>query len=93
MQGTPLTAADIRSYLLEVASTMATKGPQHRLLIVGGALLAWQGMRQSTLDVDSAYVGSGTRGCSHDSCATSPPADQLGQQQSVSLLSSNAGSG
>lgn len=52
---TPLDGEEIRRYLLEVASAMSVDGPQHRILVVGGALLAWHGLRDTTLDVDSVH--------------------------------------
>jgi hypothetical protein len=45
----------IRSYLNEVADTLPA-GTRHELLMVGGSLLAWHGLRASTLDVDSVNV-------------------------------------
>lgn len=32
---------------------MEPDGPQHKLILVGGSLLAWHGLRATTLDVDS----------------------------------------
>jgi hypothetical protein len=32
---------------------MEPVGPQHTLILVGGSLLAWHGLRETTLDVDS----------------------------------------
>lgn len=48
----PLTAADIRRYLEEVDAELPD-GARHTLLLVGGALLALHGLRDSTFDVDS----------------------------------------
>jgi hypothetical protein len=43
----------IRAHLAEVAAALPTGRPQHRLILVGGSLLAWHGLRDSTRDVDS----------------------------------------
>ena len=48
----PLDAAHIKQYLTEVAETL-DDDQQHTLIIVGGALLAWHGLRDATHDVDS----------------------------------------
>jgi len=48
-----LTGAQIRRYLAEVADTLDPVGPQHTLILVGGSLLAWHGLRSTTIDVDS----------------------------------------
>ena len=48
----PLDAAHIKQYLTEVADTL-DDDQQRTLIIVGGALLAWYGLRDSTHDVDS----------------------------------------
>lgn len=48
----PLDGADIRAYLREVASELTDAGPQQTLIIVGGSLLALQGLRATTADVD-----------------------------------------
>jgi hypothetical protein len=50
----PLGATEIRSHLQEVADLLVDGGPRHTLIVVGGALLAWHGLRDSTRDVDSA---------------------------------------
>jgi hypothetical protein len=51
--GTPINESQIREYLREVADELAPSGQQHVLVIVGGALLAWLGLREATRDVDS----------------------------------------
>lgn len=51
--GTPLGGAEIRAHLHEVADQLDGPGSQHTLVLVGGALLAWHGLRDSTRDVDS----------------------------------------
>ncbi len=43
----------IRAHLAEVAAALPAGCPQHRLILVGGSLLAWHGLRDSTRDVDS----------------------------------------
>jgi Nucleotidyltransferase of unknown function (DUF6036) len=50
----PLLGADaIERYLREVAADLPQHGPQHTVVVVGGALLAWHGLRAATRDVDS----------------------------------------
>jgi hypothetical protein len=51
--GVPINDAQIRQYLREVADELSPSGPQHVLVVVGGALLAWFGLREATQDVDS----------------------------------------
>lgn len=46
-----LTGDDIRRLLTEVAEELAP--PQRTLVIVGGSLLAWHGLRDATEDVDT----------------------------------------
>lgn len=53
MTGVPLGDQTIRRYLREVADEMSPTGSQHTILVVGGALLAWHGLRDATQDVDS----------------------------------------
>ncbi len=53
MLSEPLTGADIRAYLSEVAQALPDFGPQHNVILVGGSLLAWMDIRESTRDVDS----------------------------------------
>lgn len=43
----------IRALLGEVADRLPPEGPQHVVIVAGGSLLAWQGLRESTRDVDS----------------------------------------
>lgn len=47
-----LDAMAIRQYLDEVADEL-TPGMTHVIVVVGGALLAWHGVREATRDVDS----------------------------------------
>jgi len=49
----PLSAAQIRGYLAEVADALPRDGPQLSIVMVGGSLLAWHGLRRTTVDVDS----------------------------------------
>jgi hypothetical protein len=49
----PLGGDAIRALVEEVADRLAPEGPQHVVILVGGSLLAWQGLRDSTEDVDS----------------------------------------
>jgi hypothetical protein len=44
----------IRGLLIEVADLLPTGRPQENVLIVGGSLLAWHGLRLGTQDVDSS---------------------------------------
>lgn len=53
MREQPLDGDAIRDVLAEVAAELPADGPQHTLVIVGGSLLAWQGLRSTTADVDS----------------------------------------
>lgn len=51
--GKPLGGVEIRVHLQEVADQLDRSGPQRTLVLVGGALLAWHGLRDTTRDVDS----------------------------------------
>lgn len=51
--GVPLGDDEIRRYLSEVADVLGPAGRRHTILLVGGALLAWHGLRDTTADVDS----------------------------------------
>jgi Nucleotidyltransferase of unknown function (DUF6036) len=56
---TPLDREAILAYLREVSNTLADTGPQHTVIVVGGSLLAFHGLRQATVDVDSVKrIGS-----------------------------------
>ncbi len=46
----------IRSLLLEVADELSGDEGTRTLVMVGGSLLAWRGLRQSTEDVDSVRL-------------------------------------
>jgi hypothetical protein len=43
----------IRALLGEVAGRLPPAGPQDLVVLAGGSLLAWHGLRESTRDVDS----------------------------------------
>jgi len=54
--GGVLDAETIQAYLREVADELPDSGSrQHVLVLVGGALLAWAGLRGTTRDVDSIH--------------------------------------
>jgi hypothetical protein len=48
-----LSRDEIVVYLREVGEILGVDGPPHVVILVGGALLAWHGLRESTHDVDS----------------------------------------
>jgi hypothetical protein len=50
---TPLDGEAIRRLLAEVAERLTPGRHQHVVVIVGGSLLAWYGLRNTTIDVDS----------------------------------------
>jgi hypothetical protein len=52
-EGRPLRHDEIRAYLLEVAEEMPASDLRHVIVMVGGALLSWYGLREATRDVDS----------------------------------------
>ncbi|MDA2989454.1 MAG: DUF6036 family nucleotidyltransferase [Actinomycetota bacterium] len=49
----PMDADAMRSTLTDVAQELGPNGPQHTVVIVGGAHLALTGIRESTVDIDS----------------------------------------
>jgi hypothetical protein len=53
MPGRPLSGPEIRGLIAEVAERLGPQGAQHVLILVGGSLLAWRGVRDTTVDVDS----------------------------------------
>lgn len=59
MSERPLDGELIRSYVQEIVEELSPSGPQHTLIVVGGSLLAWQGLRAATGDVDSLLPVSG----------------------------------
>ncbi len=61
-EGRPLSGTEISALIVQVADKLTPEGPQHTLIIVGGSLLAWYGLRASTEDVDSiAYLNAELR--------------------------------
>jgi hypothetical protein len=54
MPSRPLTGAEIRERVQEVAERLNPEGAQH--ILVGGSLLAWHGLRETTEDVDSVWL-------------------------------------
>ncbi len=46
----------IRALLGEVADRLGPNRPQHVVVLAGGSLLAWRGLRESTRGVDSLRV-------------------------------------
>jgi hypothetical protein len=50
----PLDGATLLRYVGEVADELPDDGQQRRLIVVGGALLAWTDLRDTTHDIDSA---------------------------------------
>lgn len=52
MPDQPLDSVAIQAYIAEVADELNATN-QHRLIIVGGALLAWRRLRDTTRDVDT----------------------------------------
>ena len=62
MVGHPLGGQEIRALINEVAARLDPMGPRHSVVIVGGSLLAWHGLRQTTEDVDSVrHLGAELR--------------------------------
>ena len=53
MPDVPLSGADIHRYLAEVAAALEPAGPAYTLVLVGGALMALHGLRETTADVDT----------------------------------------
>ncbi|MCP3938535.1 MAG: hypothetical protein GY708_24575 [Actinomycetia bacterium] len=49
----PIDGPTLLGYVEEVADLLADDGAKRRLVVVGGALLAWYGLRDATRDVDS----------------------------------------
>ena len=56
MASRPLSGTEIRTLVQEVAERLDPKGKRHVLIIVGGSLLAWRGLRETTEDVDSVRL-------------------------------------
>ncbi len=53
MQGGLLDGTEIRRLLEGVAAALIGPGDCHTVIVVGGSLLAWHGLRETTADVDS----------------------------------------
>lgn len=49
----PLSRDDIVALVTEVANELPARQPRHTIIVVGGSLLAWHGLRDTTADVDS----------------------------------------
>lgn len=52
-RGQPLSGSELQERLSELARELGNDGPDHHLVLVGGALLALHSLRESTLDVDT----------------------------------------
>jgi len=50
-----LDRTEIQELIAEVAGRLVPTGEQHLLIVVGGSLLAWRGLRDTTEDVDSVH--------------------------------------
>lgn len=53
MAARPLNGDEIRSLFADLTARLPSNGSHHVVVIVGGSLLAWHGLRDSTEDVDS----------------------------------------
>ncbi len=53
--GRPIGRDEIRALLHELAAALPPGSRQHLVVMVGGALLAWHGLRDATRDVDSVH--------------------------------------
>jgi hypothetical protein len=49
----PLTGEQMAALVAEVADALPPGEPRHMIIVAGGSLLAWQGLRETTMDVDS----------------------------------------
>jgi Nucleotidyltransferase of unknown function (DUF6036) len=49
----PLSRSEIVDLIQEVAIELGDEGVRHIIIVVGGSLLAWHDLRDSTVDVDS----------------------------------------
>lgn len=56
MSDVPLNSEQIRALLLEVGDELGSEGPEVDVLVIGGALLSFLGLRLTTIDVDSAIA-------------------------------------
>ena len=55
-----LGAAAIERYLGEVADELTDRGPKQTVIVVGGALLAWHGLRDATATSTVPHVSTGS---------------------------------
>ena len=53
MSDRPLHSDEIQALLREVAEVLGDDGVRHTVIMVGGSLLAWHDLRESTVDVDT----------------------------------------
>jgi hypothetical protein len=49
----PLTGEQIAALVAEVAEQLPSGEHSHTIIVAGGSLMAWRGLRESTVDVDS----------------------------------------
>jgi hypothetical protein len=49
----PLTGEHIAALVAEVADALPPGDSRHTVIVAGGSLLAWRGLRETTVDVDS----------------------------------------
>lgn len=53
--GRPLDWTEIESYLIDVGAELERRGLVRTIIMVGGAYVAYRGVRASTTDVDTIY--------------------------------------
>lgn len=53
--GRPLDWSEIEAYLVEVGAELERRGLARSIIVVGGAYVAYRGVRASTTDVDTIY--------------------------------------
>ena len=53
--GRPLDWTEIESYLVDVGAELERRGLVRTIIMVGGAYVAYRGVRASTTDVDTIY--------------------------------------
>lgn len=56
IESKPLDGEAIRKLIIEVTSELDNSGTQHTLIVVGGSLLAWHHLRDTTQDIDSVLT-------------------------------------
>lgn len=83
----PLTGAEIIELVGEVPERLEPGGTQHVVVIVGGSLLAWRGLRASTEDVDSVtrFDGELRRAVEHVAAAHDLPPRWLNDNAAMFL--------